>query len=241
MFAGCQSIENTASDKTDTSIAESAVASENSTVSDSIGIVTVGKSKMEKSESDSREEYDAYIDENGDEYLFKKDSDVCIGYSNAKSTNIANGKDKPLDECIEIAENFLKDKIDLSEYTLVDKQMTDHGTDTNSCYITYSKTIQGYQTMDIIFVIVKGDGTVHSISAPNCGVFNDLTVPNIDKEKINEKIKAEITSVCGENNDCELNSEMLTYEDGKFYIEFLAYYTDDQGFRNSINQKIPIE
>ncbi len=57
----------------------------------------------------------------------------------------------------------------------------------------YSREIAGYKSADIAFVILTDDGEFVGYAAPNVGIFEQCSIPEIDEAALKEKLEAAMT------------------------------------------------
>lgn len=198
--------------------------------------ITVDKTDMTLVSQDQEEE--CYQDENGDEYSFDKNTDSCIGYSKNSSNLYTSGDIKGEEECRQIAEQFLNERLDLSEYTFFDQKLFGG----NNYSIDYTKTIQGYPTMDCVYVIMKTNGIITDYRMLNSGMFDNVEVPKINESEIERKIIQNIKEEYGDKlEECEILIKALQYEDDIISMVYEAEIKSSEGYSELTDGAVPIK
>lgn len=120
---------------------------------------------------------------------------------------------KTQEECKSIAVDFLTDAIDFENYTFLNESYTE---DTGIYTFNYSRLIRGYQSSDFAFVTVDKNGNIKGYAAPNIGIFNSVTVPEINSALLESKISAELLKTYGSNLESyDIINRILIYEEGR--------------------------
>ena len=180
-----------------------------------------------------KEVYDIYTDELKNEYdFYNKSGDlrafILFNTSTSKSNNFKNKLTK--DQIKNIAEDFVKNNANISNYKYVDTLF-----EKSEYRVTYSRFVQGYQTIEDILVILDPYGFITHYVARYQGMFDDFKT-KINREKISSSFDAYIKKEYG-NIKYTINYEILTLnndanmsENRRHYIEF------DVNFDRPVNE-----
>ena len=213
------------------------------------GLISLDKSDMEKLPEEEfddpviqkwNDKYENYKDDEGNEFTFKKGTDICVGFI-SKPLDADTDNIKSEDELKKIAEDFLREKVSISEYSLGYQYINDSG---QICTMTFNKYIQGYKTSDTIGITVELDGQVFAYHVTDYKLFDNLDIPVIDKQMVDDTIQSAVKEKYGDA-DYKVQSETLIYEDKKFYIDYVAFaieYADgNDEIHYEVSGQIPIK
>lgn len=117
-------------------------------------------------------------DENGKMTRYRKGS-------KNRSSEISSADKLSEGELQQRVEEYLTDKLPLKKYTLRDS--IDYP-DRQEITFRYGRLIAGYNSFDFANVTVQYDGEIVGFLAPRVGVFDGVTVPEIDEAKVLEKL-----------------------------------------------------
>ncbi len=125
----------------------------------------------------------------------------------------------PKDDCVTIAVDFMKDKIDLSKYTV---SVTED--ETNKRYkVEFKKYIGNFETTDSASVVVLYSGELYSYSSHMLGrVFADNAINDTNPDSVIASVYAKLNIIysdaktyCSEIKYEEPSLELTTLKDGK--------------------------
>ena len=133
---------------------------------------------------------DVYADKEGNQFIYDHGDGSIRGFYKGIDSDRVVSAVKDEEELKNIAETFLKAFIPFDLYTFVNHTYTQ---DTNVHTFGYSREIAGYKSADIAFVILTDDGEFVGYAAPNVGIFEQCSIPEIDEAALKEKLEAAMT------------------------------------------------
>ncbi len=133
---------------------------------------------------------DVYADKEGNQFIYDHGDGSIRGFYKGMDSDRVVSAVKNEDELKNIAETFLKAYIPFDLYTFVNHTYTQ---DTNVHTFGYSREIAGYKSADIAFVMLTDDGEFVGYAAPNVGIFEQCSIPEIDEAALKEKLEAAMT------------------------------------------------
>ena len=124
----------------------------------------------------------------------------------------------PPDGIDEVVEDFLKAKVDIEKYTLVERKEfkihSHEGSKVSSVDYLYQKKINGYLTSESIRVRADNNKKVFSYNVYNEGLFDKVKVPDIDRDKciaeLESKLNEYFTNCNAELKSYTIEEETLT-------------------------------
>ena len=151
----------------------------------------------------------------------------------------------PPDGIDEAVEDFLKTKVDIEKYTLVERKEfkihSHEGSKVSSVDYLYQKKINGYLTSDAIRVRADNNKKVFSYNVYNEGLFDKVKVPDIDRDKciaeLESKLNEYFTNCNAELKSYTIKEETLTLtRDSKVSI---MYTVSTESVKKSNEQSNP--
>lgn len=133
------------------------------------------------------------------------------------------------DEIQNRAESFIKNYVNLSEYTQIN--ITDFSQEGITSYnIKFIKTIQGYRTDDYADVWLNEDGSIFQYYAPS-ETFKNITVPHIDEKKLLNNLESYIKNKLNIQEKHDIKNKTLKIDKNKrIYLEFSCVIGDTPYF-----------
>ena len=137
-------------------------------------------------------------------------------------SNIASDTYLSQDDMRCLAEEYLVDKIPLGKYTLTKVQDKPY-----QCAVEfqYHREVDGYKCFDFAIVSVTYDGTIVEFFAPRVGAFDNLTIPEINEERLLERLDVMMKEKFGDipYTEFEERRSLSILQDGSFamYMEAL--------------------
>lgn len=135
-------------------------------------------------------EMDVYADKEGNQFIYDHGDGSIRGFYKGIDSDRVVSAVKDEEELKNIAETFLKAYIPFDLYTFVNHTYTQ---DTNVHTFGYSREIAGYKSADIAFIMLTDDGEFVGYAAPNVGIFEQCSIPEIDEAALKEKLEAAMT------------------------------------------------
>ena len=189
---------------------------------------TVELSYLETVDSIAYDDYDVYVDDNGNRYSYDFDGNLKgILYANSNSTELSQGNgekngDITRDDAIEIAEKHAKNMFGSRFDGL--KYYSDRVKSTGNYSITFAET---YGKDDFIrgkycVVVVRKNGEV-----VNCSMYSEYDLKDFNIEILNDLTKEDVDKYISESCEellsgvktIEIKSYELVEKDGKFCIQ----------------------
>lgn len=127
-------------------------------------------------------ESNTFYDKDGSLYIYDN-QDNLVSYMQ-EDTSIDNTGKISEDEALTLASEYLSEFVDNNNYTLQDIR---YDNNCNTYSIAYGNPINGVRTTDIVYLIIKCDGTLVGYSFQNLGEFDNDTINeqqlDLSKEK----------------------------------------------------------
>ena len=169
------------------------------------------------------------------EFFLNSETGKMVGYSTYDETYLEkNGTKKILseEECIEIAENHLKNYVsDIENYKITSKRFSNSSVYNGRYMITFSRYINGIETLDGALITVTQYGDITSFDFNNLGDMKGATVlNNLDFEAIEkavdekcEKIYGDIMNDPNYSVNISKSKRLVRMADGKYALEYDIY------------------
>ena len=157
--------------------------------------------------------------------------------SENRRTNIPPSECLSEEELRRLGEEYLKDKVPLNQYVFSGVQ--DYSS-RQQMEFDYEKTIAGYRCFDFVYVTVAYDGTITHFFAPRVGIFDNVTVPKIDRSKLLEQLDIMVKERWGDIPYEVKDSWYLTIlEDGTIAMQLDVIPNGEEIYTDDFN--VPIE
>ena len=133
----------------------------------------------------------------GDYYEYDENGKMT-GYikgSENRSSEISSSDKLSEEELRQRGEEYLKDKLPLEKYTPRDSI---NYPDRQEMTFRYGRLIAGYNSFDFANVTVQYDGEIVGFQTPRVGVFDGVTIPEIDEAKVLERLETMVKEKWGD-------------------------------------------
>ena len=119
------------------------------------------------------------------------------------------------------AEEYLKTRVPLEQYVYI--KTSDYPYRYQKSFY-YERVINGYSSFDLILITVYYDGTISSFTAPRVGIFDDVTIPEIDEAKLLEQLDVMVKKQFGDVTYTEFPDDrgLAIMEDGSLAMYMTA-------------------
>ena len=178
-------------------------------------------------------EFDTYLDEWKNYYDYNHKTGNIYGFQlrNKADEKTGNKRNFLNEDQLKIkARDFVKNYIDLSQYIFRSFNVS-----SGYNYIQYRKIINGYDTVDVITVLLNDYGDVYAYASPNLGIFDNLVIPKIDSNKMLNNIYSYMNMHYGKVKVDIISKQLNINDKGKIVIEFnVNYNQDNQTFLEDI-------
>ena len=185
----------------------------------------------------AKDDVDYYVDDASNIYQFDKETGSCVGYRVAYDTSedeTASHVSLNRQERIQVAKEFLADKIDVEQYSLVDESVSGFHS------LTFSRMVGPYRTNESAIVMFNEYSEIYSYVLKNIGLLDGVDLPDIQQEEVHDEIGERVYDKFGEV-EYEIASEVLMYENGRFYVDFWAIVNPNAEFSDELTGEIPIK
>lgn len=160
-----------------------------------------------------------------------KDNDNQVGLKmsreNARSLRKKKGEVMNVDNAVKIANDFMKDIIDIDKYTITEKVFNEI---TEVYSISYYYLVDEIITQDYCFVDVDSYGNVISYAAPYVGTCDELCLTKINRDDVIDKAYNKITDEQKkELLKTEVKDMIVTKDDNNavvMVVYMVLYYRD---------------
>ena len=191
-----------------------------------------------------------YIEENNAHVNIDANSGKLVRFSRsmydvAKEEKEKNPNSYSTEQNYIVAYDIAKEYVgDISRYDKVtirylDANPLDNGMNYGT-EVTFTKTIQGYLTSDIVTVGISNSGIIETIAVGHTGAFDDFN-ETIDREKVNESINARIKEECDKDGATidsisYLDQRLFKSTDSKYYLvtDLFLYVTLSNGEKTTM-------
>ena len=133
----------------------------------------------------------------GDYYSYDENGKMMSYFKGSvnRTSEISSADKLPEEELRQRGEEYLKDKLPLDKYTPRDSI---NYPDRQEMTFRYGRLIAGYNSFDFANVTVQYDGEIVGFQAPRVGIFDNVTVPEIDEAKVLEKLNVMVKEKWGD-------------------------------------------
>ena len=194
--------------------------------------------KETKTDDLTEKKTDIYTDSQGNQYIYGADDGKIKGFYKGIDSSSISSEIKNEDELKTIAENFIENYIELNKYNFVSRTYAD---DTKVSTYNFNRLINGYNSADFAFVMLKDDGSIIGYAAPNIGIFDNIRVPEINENKAIQTLE-EIMKLKYDYSQYKIETKRLVVNSkNKCELSFSVTMTFDEESKQRDTFNVPIE